>query len=93
MLEENIPLGDIPSRTDHDIPPKPIGPERKPENLEPGSDAAKAWSAEFRAFKEALTRHHRIQQRNMVSFGGTTCITIVCLDSLEAHRYVFGLLL
>lgn len=62
---ENIPLGDIPSRTDLSVPPKPIRPERDPD-LEPDSDEFLAANAEFRSFREALTRHYRLNQKNMV---------------------------
>jgi hypothetical protein len=41
--------------------------------LDPESDEVKAANAEFRAFKDALTRHHRIAQKNMVRL---TCISL-----------------
>lgn len=63
---DNIPLGDIPSRSDHSVPPKPIRPERTTGQLKPDSEEVKAANAEFRAYKEALIRHHRFRQKNMV---------------------------
>lgn len=82
---DNIPLGDIPSRTDHCVPPKPIKPERNVDHLDPDSETVKAANAEFRAFKEALTRHHRIHQRNMVRLS-SSCAICFHKSSHPSHR-------
>jgi DNA-directed RNA polymerase len=61
---DNIPLGDIPSRTIYDVPEKPIKPERTTDVQD--MDGIKAAKAEYRSYKEALAKHHRFNQKNMV---------------------------
>lgn len=64
--DEDIPLGDIPSRTDYDVPPEPERPvplEPKPEK---GTDAYNKSVAEYRKYMERLLKHYRIKQKNMV---------------------------
>lgn len=70
--EQNIPLGDIPSRTDLEVPPEPSPPpktsfvsEEDPEYDEERVAAQKkAWSTQYRSFQEQRNRHKRVQQKN-----------------------------
>lgn len=66
--QRNIALGDIPSRDDIDVPPVPIRPERIPEEqfLDKESAAYKDGMADLRAYHEAMVRHRRAKQKNMV---------------------------
>jgi DNA-directed RNA polymerase len=61
---DDIPLGDIPSRANYDVPPKPIKPDRNTDVQD--SDAVKAAKAAYRSYREALTKHNRSNQKNMV---------------------------
>jgi DNA-directed RNA polymerase len=61
---DNIPLGDIPSRANYDVPEKPIKPERTTDVQD--MEGIKAAKAEYRSYRESLTKHHRISQKNMV---------------------------
>ena len=74
--EKNIPLGDIPSRTDLAVPPEPIPPERtifqSANNIEVDDEVVKEqkqqWSKEFKSFKEARNRFQRVLQKNRDMF-------------------------
>jgi DNA-directed RNA polymerase len=65
----NIPIGDIPSRTDLEVPPEP----KRPERLPPGSYGDKANPAVLAAneankiYRENIYKRQRIIQKNMVS--------------------------
>jgi len=65
--ENNIPLGDVPSWTDFDVPPEPTPPPRPATKLDKDSPAFMEYVAEQRAYRDALARHRRINQKNMVS--------------------------
>jgi len=56
--DEGIALGDIPSRTDFELPPIPIRPE--------GDSDYKDKDGEFQRYRDALTKYRRIHQKNMV---------------------------
>ncbi|CAB9510800.1 RNA polymerase 2, chloroplastic/mitochondrial [Seminavis robusta] len=70
--DRNVPLGDIPSRTDLVVPPEPTPPERTKfkSSDDPDFDEAyveqkkKEWAKEFNSFKEARNRYRRVQQKN-----------------------------
>lgn len=61
---DDIPLGDIPSRANYVVPPKPVKPVYNTD--EQDIDAVKAAKAEYRSYREALTKYNRINQKNMV---------------------------
>jgi DNA-directed RNA polymerase len=65
--ENDIALGDIPSRNDLVVPPEPLRPERSATKFEKGTPAYKEAVAEYRAYRERLTKHRRLKQKNMVS--------------------------
>jgi len=62
---DDIPLGDIPTRTDIAKPDEPIAPEY-PGKLEKGTSLYDQHMTEFRTFIEQRTRYHRALQKNMV---------------------------
>jgi DNA-directed RNA polymerase len=64
--ENNISLGDIPPRTDYDVPQQPIRPERPSVKLEKDAPGYKESVAEYRAYREAFSKFRRLQQKNMV---------------------------
>ncbi len=57
--DENIALGDIPSQTDHEVPPAPL----RPDGFDKDYHEAQG---EFRMYREALAKHRRVHQKNMV---------------------------
>lgn len=65
--ERNIAIGDIPSKTDFEIPPEPIKPERPVQNVEKGTPQYESYVAEMRAYREARAKFDRMRQRNSVS--------------------------
>ena len=71
--EGGIVLGDIPSREDFDVPPLPDRPENQylaadeNGNVDKNSDSYKAAVAEYRSYREAMIKHRRLHQKNMVS--------------------------
>jgi DNA-directed RNA polymerase len=66
--ENNIPLGDIPTQTNYDVPPQPIRPERQTDlDLDDKeSESYKANVMEYKAFREAMRKFLRMKQKNMV---------------------------
>ena len=74
--DNNIPLGDIPSQDDLDVPLEPTAPDQtifattdNPEEDEDRNEALrKQWGKEFNAFKEARNRYRRVLQKNRDMF-------------------------
>lgn len=65
--QNNIPLGDIPSRTDYELPPKPIMPHfPKSIQKEGGKESNQLFFKEREAYRDANTKYLRVKQRNMV---------------------------
>lgn len=64
--DNSIALGDIPSQTDFDVPQEPIRPERSATKFEKDTPAYDESVAEYRLYREALTKYRRIKQKNMV---------------------------
>jgi len=65
--EDNIPLGDIPSQTDYELPPEPQQPQSPPPGFDKESAEYKHIISENRRYREALSKYNRIRQKNMVS--------------------------
>ena len=65
----NIPMGDIPSRTDLEVPPEPKRPERIPPAIyaDKNSPAAIAANEANKMYRENMYKRQRIIQKNMVS--------------------------
>ena len=66
----NIPIGDIPSRDDYDLPPEPPRPsfdiKKDTESGEDPEFAAKM--ASLQTYRDAMSKRQRIQQKNMVCY-------------------------
>lgn len=65
--ENNVPIGDIPSRTDFVVPPEPVRPSYldAEEYADKDSPQTKAAVAEHRSYRESLYKRQRICQKNM----------------------------
>ena len=60
-------LGDIPSRIDLEVPPMPIRPENNPDkSLDKNSPTYKNQIEEYKKYRDAVTKHRRLNQKNMV---------------------------
>ena len=57
--DEGIVLGDIPSKIDLDLPPMPIRPDGDHADYQEAQ-------GEFQTYREALIKHRRVHQKNMV---------------------------
>jgi len=62
---DNIPLGDIPDRTDFAVPDEPIQPEW-PAGAEKGTQAYEDHVKDYKHYVEQKTKHMRILQKNNV---------------------------
>jgi DNA-directed RNA polymerase, mitochondrial len=69
--DSNIAVGDVPSKTDLVVPPKPVRPKRAVALMDKGSPEYKRYVAENRKYREALSKYNRIRQKNMVGFIGS----------------------
>ena len=65
--ENNIPIGDIPSRTDFEVPPEPIRPRRIDEEQYANKESPETQAAmeANRAYRESMYKRQRIHQKNM----------------------------
>lgn len=85
--DENISLGDIPSQTDFVVPPQPLQPQR-PQDLgydDKESEGYKLAAAEYRAYREAMTRHRKAHQKNM-DLRSLRCSAILKLNQAEKFK-------
>lgn len=65
--ENDISLGDIPSRTDFQLPPMPDELDRTSWDEDKDSDAYKEQGEKLRSYRDALVMYQRMNQKNMVS--------------------------
>jgi len=79
-----IAIGDIPSQTEFEVPPKPKRKGMIPKELfkDTSSQAFKNKMIENEGYLKALTKHNRMKQRNMDLFS-LQCSTILKLDQAE----------
>lgn len=67
--QNNVPIGDIPSRTDFEVPPEPVRPPRVSPEIysdKENPDSLTAMAAN-RSYRESMYKRQRIHQKNMVS--------------------------
>lgn len=64
---DNIPLGDIPSRTDLEVPEEPVQPAWNEIKPEKGTEEYQNSLENYRAYRESLAKYNRTKQKNMVS--------------------------
>lgn len=81
----NIPLGDIPTRTDFDLPPEPIRPDLPRCLLDKSSESYKAYKEKHQEYLLALARYNRIKQKNM-DLRSLRCSAILKLDQAEKFQ-------
>jgi DNA-directed RNA polymerase len=75
---EGIVLGDIPSRTDFEVPPQPLRPD--------GADIDyQSKDGEFAKYREALAKHRRINQKNM-DLRSLRCSTLLKLNQANQFK-------
>jgi DNA-directed RNA polymerase len=75
--DEGIALGDIPSRTDFELPPMPIRPEG-------GHKDYVSADGEFQRYRDALSKYRRVYQRNM-DLRSLRCSALLKLN--QAHQF------
>lgn len=63
--ERNISLGDIPTRTDFEVPREPVAPEFVEGGFQRDSEAGKVHLAEQRRYQNEMAKYHRMRQKNM----------------------------
>ena len=83
--DDNISLGDIPSRTDHDLPREPVPPPKPTKKLDKDSPAYAAFMEETRTYREALKRYRRIVQKNM-DLRSLRCSVLLKLGQAEEYK-------
>jgi len=76
--DENISLGDIPSRTDFVLPPEPIRPDGDNKDY-------KSSDGEFRLYRESLTKYRRVYQKNM-DLRSLRCSAILKLNQAQQFQ-------
>jgi DNA-directed RNA polymerase len=62
----NIPLGDIPSQTDYEVPAEPLKPVWAAVDLDKESPAYKEVMDQMKRYRDALAKYKRFRQKNMV---------------------------
>ena len=83
--EENIPLGDIPSRTDYEMPEQPEAPIWSGKKLEKGTDEYDAAIAELLKYRDRLVKYNRVKQKN-ADLVSLRCSTMLKLDQAEKFK-------
>jgi DNA-directed RNA polymerase, mitochondrial len=88
---ENIPLGDIPSRTDYEMPEQPMAPEWSGIKLEKGTDAYDAAMSELLKYRDRLVKFNRIKQKNadLVSLRCSTMLKLNQADKFKDFDEIF----
>jgi DNA-directed RNA polymerase, mitochondrial len=83
--DENIPLGDIPSRTDLELPEQPVAPAWSGVKLEKGTDAYEAAISELIKYRDRLIKYNRIKQKNM-DLVSLRCSTMLKLNQADKFK-------
>ena len=83
--DENIPLGDIPTRTDFDLPEQPLPPSWSSTKLEKGTVEYEAAVAELLNYRDRLAKYNRTKQKNM-DLVSLRCSTVLKLNQAEKFK-------
>jgi DNA-directed RNA polymerase, mitochondrial len=83
--DENIPLGDIPSRTDFELPEQPMAPSWSGTKLEKGTEEYDAAVSELLNYRDRLAKYNRTKQKNM-DLVSLRCSTILKLNQAEKFK-------
>ena len=67
VTKTTFPVGDVPSRDDFELPPKPEELERPSQKFQKGTPEYKQYGEEIRKYSEAMGKYNRIKQKNYVS--------------------------
>jgi DNA-directed RNA polymerase, mitochondrial len=87
--QDNIPLGDIPSQTDVDLPEEPLQPAWTETRPEKGTKEYEQSVAHYKAYRERLARYNRVKQKIMVRITLSIANIIPPLESLPLTRLAF----
>ena len=82
---DNIPLGDIPSRTDYELPEEPQPPMWKDKRFEKGTDEYDVAISELLRFRDKLMKYQRTKQKN-ADLVSLRCSTMLKLDQAEKFK-------
>jgi len=84
---ENIPIGDIPSRVDHTVPPEPIRPPKLPPEVYKNKESpeAKAAAEANQLYREAVYKRQRVIQKNM-DLRSLRCSAVLKLNQAEQFK-------
>ena len=83
--EQDISLGDIPSRSDFEIPPEPIPPPRIPGEIDKESPAYENMVTERKKYTDAMHKFRRFRQKNM-DLRSLRCSAMLKLDQAEKFK-------
>eukprot|EP00977_Amphora_coffeiformis_P015756 scaffold4707_cov164-Amphora_coffeaeformis.AAC.30 len=83
--EQNIALGDIPSRTDFEVPPEPIPPPPIPAGIDKESPAYEEMLIERKKYQDAMHKFRRFRQKNM-DLRSLRCSALLKLDQAEKFK-------
>lgn len=83
--DENIPLGDIPSRTDYEMPEQPEPPFWTGKKFEKGTDEYDSAISELLKYRDRLLKYNRVKQKN-ADLVSLRCSTMLKLDQAEKFK-------
>ena len=85
--DDGIVLGEIPPRTDFDVPPKPIKPEMREDvnYKDKESPGYKEAIKEYKLYREASVKYNRISQKNM-DLRSLRCSLLLKLNQAEKFK-------
>jgi len=85
--ENNIPLGDIPTQTNYNVPDQPIRPERQTDLVldDKESETYKASVMEYKAYRESTRKFLRMKQKNM-DLNSLRCSTMLKLNQADLFQ-------
>jgi DNA-dependent RNA polymerase/DNA-directed RNA polymerase N-terminal len=83
--DRNIPLGDIPTRTDFELPSEPISPPYWEGTLEKDSEEFKMRISDQQQYQEKLAKYNRLKQKNM-DLRSLRCSVLLKLDQAEKFQ-------
>jgi len=85
--DDGIVLGEIPSRTDLEVPPKPIKPEMREDvnYKDKESPGYKEAIEEYKLYREASVKYNRINQKNM-DLRSLRCSLLLKLNQAEKFK-------
>lgn len=83
--DQNIALGDIPTRTDFEVPPEPIAPPPMPAGMDRESPGYETMLAERKKYQDAMHKYRRFRQKNM-DLRSLRCSAMLKLDQADKFK-------